>query len=54
MIFTHEENVVGQCHAAAEWTFGTIFQRFLGGMGERMHYGHRDFVNGLASNWSCR
>ena len=22
---------VGKCHAAAEWTFGTIYQRFLSG-----------------------
>ena len=25
--------------ADAEWTFGTICQRFLAGLGARMHYG---------------
>lgn len=43
-IYTGREGTVGKCHAAAEWTFGTIYQRFLSGMGIRMHYGHPDFV----------
>jgi len=46
-IFTGREGTVGKCHAAAEWTFGTIYQRFLSGMGARMHYGHPDFVDGF-------
>jgi len=46
-IFTGREGTVGKCHAAAEWTFGTIYQRFLSGMGMRMHYGHPDFVDGF-------
>lgn len=50
-IFTYDDGTVGRCHAAAEWTFGTIFQRFLSGLGARMHYGHPDFVDGFwASN----
>mmetsp|Transcript_57963 Transcript_57963/g.180146 ORF Transcript_57963/g.180146 Transcript_57963/m.180146 type:complete len:1155 (+) Transcript_57963:268-3732(+) len=44
-IFTGREGTVGKCHAAAEWTFGTIYQRFLSGIGTRMHYGHPDFVD---------
>jgi len=46
-IFTSREGTVGKCHATAEWTFGTIYQRFLSGMGTRMHYGHPDFVDGF-------
>eukprot|EP00444_Apocalathium_aciculiferum_P036464 CAMPEP_0183489374 /NCGR_PEP_ID=MMETSP0370-20130417/181410_1 /TAXON_ID=268820 /ORGANISM="Peridinium aciculiferum, Strain PAER-2" /LENGTH=668 /DNA_ID=CAMNT_0025682707 /DNA_START=1 /DNA_END=2007 /DNA_ORIENTATION=+ len=46
-IFTAREGTVGKCHASAEWTFGTIYQRFLSGMGTRMHYGHPDFVDGF-------
>lgn len=46
-IYTGREGTVGKCHAAAEWTFGTIYQRFLSGMGTRMHYGHPDFVDGF-------
>eukprot|EP00931_Biecheleriopsis_adriatica_P075897 TRINITY_DN4966_c0_g1_i1.p1 TRINITY_DN4966_c0_g1~~TRINITY_DN4966_c0_g1_i1.p1 ORF type:complete len:2275 (-),score=375.89 TRINITY_DN4966_c0_g1_i1:31-6855(-) len=46
-IFTGRDGAVGKCHAAAEWTFGTIYQRFLSGMGTRMHYGHPDFVDGF-------
>jgi len=46
-IFTGREGTVGKCHAAAEWTFGTIYQRFLSGMGMRMHYGHPDFLDGF-------
>jgi len=46
-IFTGREGTVGKCHASAEWTFGTIYQRFLSGMGTRMHYGHPDFVDGF-------
>jgi hypothetical protein len=50
-IFTGDDGLVGECHANAEWTFGTIFQRFLSGLGARMHYGHPDFVDGFwASN----
>ena len=30
-IYTGREGTVGKCHAAAEWTFGTIYQRFLSG-----------------------
>mmetsp|Transcript_38666 Transcript_38666/g.110298 ORF Transcript_38666/g.110298 Transcript_38666/m.110298 type:complete len:1371 (+) Transcript_38666:67-4179(+) len=44
-IFTGREGTVGKCHAAAEWTFGTVYQRFLSGIGTRMHYGHPDFVD---------
>mmetsp|Transcript_1645 Transcript_1645/g.4577 ORF Transcript_1645/g.4577 Transcript_1645/m.4577 type:complete len:2143 (-) Transcript_1645:437-6865(-) len=46
-IYTGREGTVGKCHAAAEWTFGTINQRFLSGMGMRMHYGHPDFLDGF-------
>jgi len=46
-IYTGREGTVGKCHAAAEWTFGTITQRFLSGMGMRMHYGHPDFLDGF-------
>lgn len=46
-IFTSREGCVGRQHAAAEWTFGTIYQRFLSGLGARMHYGHPDFVDGF-------
>merc|ERR1719215_1103788 len=46
-IYTSREGTVGKCHAAAEWTFGTIYQRFLSGMGCRMHYGHPDFLDGF-------
>jgi len=46
-IYTGREGTVGKCHAAAEWTFGTIYQRFLSGMGCRMHYGHPDFLDGF-------
>lgn len=46
-IYTGREGTVGKCHAAAEWTFGTIYQRFLSGMGMRMHYGHPDFLDGF-------
>jgi hypothetical protein len=50
-IFTYDDGLIGRCHASAEWTFGTIFQRFLSGIGARMHYGHPDFVDGFwASN----
>jgi len=45
-IFTGRDGCVGRCHAAAEWTFGTIYQRFLSGMATRMHYGHPDFLDG--------
>ena len=31
--------VEGAAMADAEWTFGTICQRFLAGLGARMHYG---------------
>jgi len=44
-IYTGREGTVGKCHAAAEWTFGTIYQRFLTGLGIRMHYGHPDFLD---------
>jgi hypothetical protein len=44
-IFTSRDGLVGTCCAIAEWTFGTIFQRFLSGMGARMHYGHPDFLD---------
>mmetsp|Transcript_124845 Transcript_124845/g.324298 ORF Transcript_124845/g.324298 Transcript_124845/m.324298 type:complete len:2327 (-) Transcript_124845:162-7142(-) len=46
-IYTGREGMVGKCYAAAEWTFGTIYQRFLSGMGMRMHYGHPDFMDGF-------
>jgi len=36
-IFTGREGAVGKCHASAEWTFGTINQRFLSGMGSVLH-----------------
>eukprot|EP00927_Polykrikos_kofoidii_P042280 TRINITY_DN36151_c0_g2_i1.p1 TRINITY_DN36151_c0_g2~~TRINITY_DN36151_c0_g2_i1.p1 ORF type:complete len:1313 (+),score=150.57 TRINITY_DN36151_c0_g2_i1:470-3940(+) len=44
-IFTGREGSVGECHAAAEFTFGTIYQRFLSFLGARMHYGHPDFLD---------
>jgi len=47
VIYTAREGTVGKCHAAAEWTFGTIYQRFLSGMDCRMHYGHPDFLDGF-------
>jgi len=50
-IFTRDDGVVGRCLASAEWTFGTIYQRFLSGLGARMHYGHPDFLDAFwASN----
>ena len=39
-IFTGSHGAVGAAMADAEWTFGTICQRFLAGLGARMHYGH--------------
>eukprot|EP00913_Durusdinium_trenchii_P025537 g23968.t1 len=50
-IFTGSHGAVGAAMADAEWTFGTICQRFLAGLGARMHYGHPDFLDGFwASN----
>lgn len=50
-IFTERHGAVGAALAQAEWTFGTIIQRFLSGLGARMHYGHPDFFDGFwASN----
>jgi len=46
-IFTRRDGRVGQLHADAEWTFGTIYQRFLSFMSSRMHYGHPDFMDGF-------
>eukprot|EP00411_Alexandrium_monilatum_P072463 CAMPEP_0175565768 /NCGR_PEP_ID=MMETSP0096-20121207/39613_1 /TAXON_ID=311494 /ORGANISM="Alexandrium monilatum, Strain CCMP3105" /LENGTH=561 /DNA_ID=CAMNT_0016869063 /DNA_START=81 /DNA_END=1763 /DNA_ORIENTATION=+ len=46
-IFTGRDGAIGQRHAAAEWTFGTIFQRFLSALEIRMHYGHPDFLDGF-------
>lgn len=44
-IYTGREGALGRCVAGAEWTFGTIYQRFLSGLGVRMHYGHPDFLD---------
>ncbi|CAE7037246.1 CALS12 [Symbiodinium sp. CCMP2592] len=50
-IFTESHGAVGSVMASAEWSFGTICQRFLAGLGARMHYGHPDFLDGFwASN----
>jgi len=50
-IFTSAHGQVGNIMASAEWSFGTICQRFLKGLGMRMHYGHPDFLDGYwASN----
>jgi hypothetical protein len=50
-IFTGRHGTVGKAMADAEWTFGTINQRFLAGIGARMHYGHPDFFDAFwASN----
>eukprot|EP00439_Symbiodinium_sp_Y106_P058947 s1357_g8.t1 len=50
-IFTGSHGAVGAAMADAEWTFGTICQRFLAGLGARMHYGHPDFFDAFwASN----
>jgi len=50
-IFTEDHGTVGNIAASAEWAFGTICQRFLFGLGHRMHYGHPDFFDALwASN----
>jgi len=50
-IFTEAHGTVGSIMASAEWSFGTICQRFLKGLGMRMHYGHPDFIDGFwASN----
>eukprot|EP00434_Breviolum_minutum_P020699 symbB.v1.2.018253.t1/scaffold1449.1/size118046/4 len=50
-IFTGSQGAVGAAMADAEWTFGTICQRFLAGLGARMHYGHPDFFDAFwASN----
>ncbi|CAL1138087.1 unnamed protein product [Cladocopium goreaui] len=50
-IFTESHGAVGSVMASAEWSFGTICQRFLSGLGARMHYGHPDFLDGFwASN----
>lgn len=51
VIFTKDYGMVGDIMASAEWTFGTICQRFLAGLNARMHYGHPDFIDGFwASN----
>merc|ERR1719160_1850659 len=44
-IYTEHHSTVGSIMAAAEWSFGTICQRFLAGLGARMHYGHPDFFD---------
>eukprot|EP00928_Gymnodinium_smaydae_P011914 TRINITY_DN14356_c0_g1_i3.p1 TRINITY_DN14356_c0_g1~~TRINITY_DN14356_c0_g1_i3.p1 ORF type:complete len:2685 (-),score=593.20 TRINITY_DN14356_c0_g1_i3:98-8152(-) len=50
-IFTGRHGAVGEAMADAEWSFGTICQRFLAGLGARMHYGHPDFFDAFwASN----
>jgi len=49
-IFTEYHGEVGAIMASAEWSFGTICQRFLSGLGARMHYGHPDFIDGF---WAC-
>eukprot|EP00931_Biecheleriopsis_adriatica_P048772 TRINITY_DN28182_c0_g1_i1.p1 TRINITY_DN28182_c0_g1~~TRINITY_DN28182_c0_g1_i1.p1 ORF type:complete len:2018 (+),score=352.66 TRINITY_DN28182_c0_g1_i1:636-6056(+) len=50
-IFTGCQGAVGAAMADAEWTFGTVCQRFLAGLGARMHYGHPDFFDAFwASN----
>jgi hypothetical protein len=50
-IFTQHHGQVGAIMGSAEWSFGTICQRFLSGLGARMHYGHPDFLDGFwASN----
>eukprot|EP00929_Paragymnodinium_shiwhaense_P027605 TRINITY_DN16173_c0_g2_i8.p1 TRINITY_DN16173_c0_g2~~TRINITY_DN16173_c0_g2_i8.p1 ORF type:complete len:2302 (+),score=424.77 TRINITY_DN16173_c0_g2_i8:85-6990(+) len=50
-IFTEYHGTVGSIMASAEWSFGTICQRFLAGVRMRMHYGHPDFLDGFwASN----
>uniref|UniRef100_A0A7S4PXL8 Glycosyl transferase 48 domain-containing protein n=1 Tax=Alexandrium monilatum TaxID=311494 RepID=A0A7S4PXL8_9DINO len=50
-IFTERHGTVGNIMASAEFSFGTICQRFLAGLGARMHYGHPDFLDGFwASN----
>mmetsp|Transcript_61949 Transcript_61949/g.191995 ORF Transcript_61949/g.191995 Transcript_61949/m.191995 type:complete len:1242 (+) Transcript_61949:535-4260(+) len=50
-IFTERHGTVGNIMASSEFSFGTICQRFLAGLGARMHYGHPDFLDGFwASN----
>eukprot|EP00929_Paragymnodinium_shiwhaense_P059585 TRINITY_DN29837_c0_g1_i1.p1 TRINITY_DN29837_c0_g1~~TRINITY_DN29837_c0_g1_i1.p1 ORF type:complete len:1248 (+),score=277.75 TRINITY_DN29837_c0_g1_i1:240-3983(+) len=50
-IFTGKHGTVGTAMADAEWSFGTMCQRFLAGLGTRMHYGHPDFFDAFwASN----
>ena len=44
-IFSGEHGLVGAVMASAEWSFGTICQRFLSTLGERMHNGHPDFLD---------
>lgn len=44
-IYTGRHGTVGSAMADAEWAFGTIVQRFLAGLGNRMHYGHPDFFD---------
>merc|ERR1719428_1281458 len=44
-IFTVSHGVLGDINAAAEWVFGTIWQRALAWLSVRMHYGHPDFVD---------
>ncbi len=44
-IFTRPLNVVASFHADQEWSFGTIYQRALGSLGVRLHYGHPDFFD---------
>eukprot|EP00854_Cymbomonas_tetramitiformis_P002471 gene2471-3210_t len=48
-IFTQEHGAAGNAMGTSEWTFGTIFQRTLGELNVRMHYGHPDFFDGM---WS--
>ncbi|KAK3260540.1 hypothetical protein CYMTET_30506, partial [Cymbomonas tetramitiformis] len=44
-IFTQQHGAVGNAMATSEWVFGTIFQRTLGDLDVRMHYGHPDFFD---------
>lgn len=51
VIFTEQHGATGSAMASAEWSFGTICQRFLAGLDVRMHYGHPDFIDAFwASN----
>ena len=46
-IYTHSHGLAGRIMADAEWTFGTMTQRFLEQINVRMDYGHPDFMDGF-------